>query len=219
MKRKQEEKNMKILMRIVFMLLLITSMISISFSQTSSKYTKLNINGYSFEVSKTWEKASDAENEEFKMQLLYGIKDFARKYNLDVDQFSIPSISVFSAPSDNCIMMIYLVNLPDKIQSEEWLDILYEGNKEKIKLGVTQGIVKEIFRNIKTKINNIPVLVTDMKMVSGKLNRLITFIFHSPKLLSIEIAINIFSDSNGYIENKLDIDHFINSVEIYKSMR
>ena len=200
--------------------LIIILLTGISYNQIPSKYIKLSSYGYSFEVPETWSVANYLEAEKTRKTILSAIKNLPGEFNenleIDTARFEIPSIFMFSSQKGDCIIMIYLVTLPPQAQMAEWLDILYENNKVKMKLGLKQGIVKEIFRNSKIKINNIPVLISDMEMMRGKLNRMVTYIFHSPRYLKMEFVINFFCDYSGYFRNKTDITHLLNSVKITK---
>lgn len=205
---------MRILIKFTLVWFVLVLVATICHAQSSGKYIKIKAKGISFEVPKMWQRGSRTEAEEIRKQMLSGLNDFAKKFNTDIAKFSIPHIFIFFTSQEDCFIMISQIQLPPEMQSTDWLNMLYENNKEKIRLGINQGLVKEVFENRKTKINSIPVLVSDMEMVRGKLNRLTSYIFHSTQLLSTEIQISIFCDPEGYLKHKSDINHLVNTVKI-----
>ena len=178
--------------------------------ESIQEYTKFNESVFSLEVPSTWNRMKGAELDQVRQQLEEQSKQLARQYayTRPEDLKGVPYLAGFSAPRQQALFVAALIQIPP--QATDYLDQMYEQSKERIRWGIEQGIVREVFSNRKTEINGIPALEVDTEMADE--SRGISYYFYFSDHPDQAVMLILGCKPGQYATYQSAFDHIISTI-------
>ncbi len=172
-----------------------------TYGQESTSYRKGTLTSYVFYVPVTWEVGGSAEEQHMRGML-------------SVDsRYKIIALSTFSMP-EGAIVTVYELGLPAG-EGATYIEKLSDLNIEKFRTGKSNGLVKEVLENRKTKRGSFEALLLDWESTRGGLPHSRQWVLHhSEQKVDKVVVIVAFCNSRGYNVGKGEIDRIASTLHV-----
>lgn len=150
---------------------------AIGIGDPASGVSKYAQSVFEFNYPSGWTEFTQSEKSQFKQQCEAQSRQMFQAYHGRPEGYEalVPHVFGIKAPRDAVTCVGALVRLP--AQAKDYIDAMYQRSEEVFEWGKSQGKVKEIISNRKTKIGDVPVVISELLWANGDKHTVITFHF------------------------------------------
>ena len=165
---------------------------------------------YRFKVPSDWIAGTETVKESLRQRMLpprmSSAKESFRK-KMQPPGVTTSVLEVFSPQVNNCSFVVYKSDLPPGyVDNDKYMDNLRKQNVSKFTMGMSQGVVKQVFNNERVNLSGGPAWLLDWEESRGGFRRSRMWVIHTKQRPQETLTFSSICNDEGYSAQKERFD-------------